>query len=268
MISLFTISRLRTSSATGPPPWRCLEGRAGGDLPCVRYRPTRTARLALGGNTPDPDEVRVLHGPTLSPLRPIATPASRLRRHDAAHLKLRRQVPSMNGEGSANGVGKLYLRRTERPRNTPAHAGIPRSLADPRERLEMLCDPGSFRSLRSAVQSRNVRGQAGDGVTVGCRPGQRSAARLLRGWTRASWAARLAKPTPTRSLRAMQLARQRRGPDCWLRRVRRRPPSGGPRRARRLRAHLQAQRQALRRVPQISIVAGISAGGRLPTPRR
>ena len=50
---------------------------------------------------------------------------------------------------------------------TPLHPEIPRTLADPRSRLELLCDPGSLRVLRSGVQSRNIEGQAGDGVLAG-----------------------------------------------------------------------------------------------------
>ena len=46
-------------------------------------------------------------------------------------------------------------------------AGVPHALADPRERLELLCDSGSFRALRSGVVSRAIQGQPGDGVTVG-----------------------------------------------------------------------------------------------------
>ena len=63
-------------------------------------------------------------------------------------------------------------------------------------------------------------------------------------------------------VRVLRARRRGRRPGGRLRRVGRRPAAGGPRRARRLRAHLPRQRRALAdRVPQISVVGGVSAGG-------
>jgi acetyl-CoA carboxylase carboxyltransferase component len=47
-------------------------------------------------------------------------------------------------------------------------AGLPENRLDPRERIELLCDPGSATIIRSAVRSRRLgdKAQAGDGVVA------------------------------------------------------------------------------------------------------
>ncbi|NLT05691.1 MAG: methylmalonyl-CoA carboxyltransferase [Solirubrobacterales bacterium] len=49
----------------------------------------------------------------------------------------------------------------------PPAPGAPAGRLDPRARLEALCDPGSLEIVRSAVDSRSVRAQPGDGLIAG-----------------------------------------------------------------------------------------------------
>jgi acetyl-CoA carboxylase carboxyltransferase component len=143
---------------------------------------------------------------------------------------------------------------------TELRARAPRSLAEPRERLEMLCDAGSFRSLRSAVQSRNIKGQAGDGVTVGV--GRVNGRPLVCYAEDPSFmGGSLGEVHADSIVRALELAASAGTPVVGF------VESGG--------ARLQEGHAALagygrifrasvklsRRVPQISIVAGVSAGG-------
>src|ERR671918_260116 len=137
---------------------------------------------------------------------------------------------------------------------------MPRSLAEPRERLEMLCDPGSLRSLRSGVVSRNIEGQPGDGVLVGV--GQ------VRGRPVVCYAedpsfmgGSLGEAHADSIVRALELAGSARTPVIGF------VESDG--------ARLQEGHAALagygrifrasvklsRRVPQVSVVTGVSAGG-------
>ncbi|HEY8639347.1 MAG TPA: acyl-CoA carboxylase subunit beta [Solirubrobacterales bacterium] len=151
---------------------------------------------------------------------------------------------------------------TERGGGTPSHlrGDVPRSLAEPRERLEMLCDPGSFRTLRSGVLSRNIEGQPGDGVLVGV--GRVSGRPLVCYAEDPSFMGGSLGETHADSIvRALELASSAGTPIVGF------VESGG--------ARLQEGHAALagygrifrasvklsRRVPQISIVAGVSAGG-------
>ena len=69
------------------------------------------------------------------------------------------------------------------------------------ERLELLCDPGSLRVIRSGVRlAPHGRARApGDGVVGGAGAHRRPAGLLLRPGPGATWAARSARRTPTRS---------------------------------------------------------------------
>ena len=137
---------------------------------------------------------------------------------------------------------------------------VPRSLADPRDRLEMLCDPGSFRSLRPAIQSRNIKGQAGDGVTVGV--GRVNGRPLVCFAEDPSFmGGSLGEAHADSIVRALELAASAGAPIVSF------VESGG---ARLQEGHaalagygriFRASVKLARRVPQISIVAGVSAGG-------
>ena len=133
--------------------------------------------------------------------------------------------------------------------------------ATPRERLELLCDPGSFQSLRSAVASRSGRGgHEGDGVlvgagTVGGRPVYCYAQ------DPSFMGGSLGEAHADSIVGLMELAGRAGAPIVGF------VESGG--------ARLQEGHQALagygrifrasvqlsRRVPQIAIVTGVSAGG-------
>ena len=143
---------------------------------------------------------------------------------------------------------------------TPLHLEIPRTLADPRSRLELLCDPGSLRVLRSGVQSRNIEGQAGDGVLAGA--GQVNGRPVVCfAEDPAFMGGSLGEAHADSIVRALEIAGSAGTPVVGF------VESGG--------ARLQEGHAALagygrifkasvklsRRSPQISIVSGVSAGG-------
>jgi acetyl-CoA carboxylase carboxyltransferase component len=151
---------------------------------------------------------------------------------------------------------------TERGGGTPSQlrGEVPRSLAEPRERLEMLCDPGTFRALRTGVVSRNIDGQPGDGVLVGV--GQVSGRPLVCYAEDPSFmGGSLGEAHADSIVRALELADSAGTPIVGF------VESGG--------ARLQEGHAALagygrifkasvklsRRAPQICIVSGVSAGG-------
>lgn len=134
--------------------------------------------------------------------------------------------------------------------------------SDPRQRLERLCDPGSFRPLRSAALSRGLgaRAEPGDGVVAG--------AGLVGGRPVFCYSedpdflgGSLGKTHADTIVRTLELAGESGTPVVGF------VESGG--------ARLQEGHEALagygrifrqsvrlsRRVPQISIVTGVSAGG-------
>ena len=143
---------------------------------------------------------------------------------------------------------------------TRLHTGVPHALAEPRDRLELLCDPGSFRTLRSGVKSRNVDGQPGDGVLVGA--GQVNGRPVVCYAEDPSFmGGTLGEAHADSIVRAMELAASAGTPIIGF------TESGG--------ARLQEGHAALagygrifktsvklfRRIPQIAIVSGVSAGG-------
>ena len=189
--------------------------------------------------------------------RPGARPRLRARRGAGARAARERRRRRAAGRD-------LELVRLRRPQRGPLPGGMTALAAAPSaparhgpvgapppERLELLCDPGSFAPLRSGVRSPALgdRAGAGDGVVAGAGPGRRPAGLLLRAGPEPSWAARSAPRTPTRSSRVMRARRPRRRAGRRLRRVGRRAAAGGPRRARRLRADLPRQRRARRAGP-------------------
>ncbi|HEY8001621.1 MAG TPA: carboxyl transferase domain-containing protein [Solirubrobacterales bacterium] len=133
---------------------------------------------------------------------------------------------------------------------------------EPIERLEALCDPGSFRPLRSAVASRRAgdRAQPGDGVLAGA---GMAAGRPIFCYSEdpAFMGGSLGEEHAATIVRVMRLAGQAGAPVVGF------IESGG--------ARLQEGHAALagygrifresvalaQRVPQISIVTGVSAGG-------
>jgi methylmalonyl-CoA decarboxylase subunit alpha len=138
--------------------------------------------------------------------------------------------------------------------------GVPHALAEPRERLVELCDPGSFRALRSGVMSRTVAGQPGDGVMVGA--GQVNGRPIVCYAEDPSFmGGSLGEAHADSIVRAMELAATAGTPIVGF------VESGG--------ARLQEGHAALagygrifkasvklsRRVPQIAVVSGVSAGG-------
>lgn len=132
----------------------------------------------------------------------------------------------------------------------------------PRERLEELCDPGSFRALRSAVRSGRAgdRAAAGDGVLAGAGT---AGGRPLFCYSEdpAFMGGSLGEAHAETIVRVMRLAARGGAPVVGF------VESGG--------ARLQEGHAALagygrifreavalsRRVPQISVVTGVSAGG-------
>jgi acetyl-CoA carboxylase carboxyltransferase component len=137
---------------------------------------------------------------------------------------------------------------------------VPRSLAEPRERLELLCDPGTFRALRTGVLSRNIEGQPGDGVMVGV--GQVNGRPVVCFAEDPSFmGGSLGEAHADSIVRALELADSAGTPIVGF------VESGG--------ARLQEGHAALagygrifrssvklsRRAPQVSIVSGVSAGG-------
>jgi acetyl-CoA carboxylase carboxyltransferase component len=135
-------------------------------------------------------------------------------------------------------------------------------LPAPRERLEQLCDPGSFAPLRTAVTSPHLgpRAAPGDGVVAGAgRVGGRPI--FCYAQDPAFMGGSLGVAHADSIVRAMELARRSGAPVVGL------IESGG--------ARLQEGHDALsgygrifrasvelsRRAPQISIVTGVSAGG-------
>ncbi len=151
---------------------------------------------------------------------------------------------------------------TERAGGTPSQlrGEVPRSLADPRERLEMLCDPGTFRALRTMVVSRNIDGQPGDGVLVGV--GRVSGRPLVCYAEDPSFmGGSLGEAHADSIIRALELADSAGTPIVGF------VESGG---ARLQEGHaalagygriFRARVKLSRRAPQISIVSGVSAGG-------
>ena len=121
----------------------------------------------------------------------------------------------------------------------------------PLERLEALCDPGTFKPIRSGVDLAEAR------RARSCRrrrrrrdrPRRRAADRLLRAGRRRSSAARSASAHADTIVRVLQLAGRSRGAGRRLRRVRRRADAGGHGGARRLRADLPPHGRADRRRP-------------------
>ena len=129
-------------------------------------------------------------------------------------------------------------------------------IADPYERLEALCDPGSLHVIRSTVLPRrgSKRMQAGDGVV--------GAAGVLAGLSTAAqdqhFAGSLGEAHAETIVRVMQLAGRAGALVVGF------VTSGGALddgRRRRLRAHLRESVKLSGRVPQISIITGVSAGG-------
>ena len=143
---------------------------------------------------------------------------------------------------------------------TPLHGGVPHSLADPRERLVQLCDRGSFRALRSGVMSRSVMGQPGDGVMVGA--GQVNGRPVVCYAEDPSFmGGSLGEAHADSIVRAMELAASAGTPIVGF------VESGG---ARIQEGHaalagygriFKASVKLSRRVPQIAVVSGVSAGG-------
>jgi acetyl-CoA carboxylase carboxyltransferase component len=139
-------------------------------------------------------------------------------------------------------------------------SGVPHVLADPRERLQLLCDSGSFRALRSGVVSRKIQGQPGDGVTVGA--GQVNGRPIVCYAEDPSFMGGSLGETHADSIvRALDLAGSAGTPIIGF------VESGG---ARPQEGHaalagygriFKTSVKHSRRIPQISIVSGISAGG-------
>ena len=133
----------------------------------------------------------------------------------------------------------------------------------PHERLEMLCDAGSFEPIRSGVVSPKLgaRARAGDGVRRRPRPHRRAGGRAATRRTSPSWAARSAPRTPTRSAAMLALAGRSRVPVVGF------IESGGARMQEGT-AALDGYGRIFRHnvalsgvVPQISIIGGPRAGG-------
>ena len=192
------------------------------------------------------------------------------RPHRAATAARRSGSRTRSGSAATTRSSAWRRRNDDRRRATPggrrgrAPAAAEVERLTPLERLEALCDPGSFRALRSGVVSARAgeRALPGDGVLAGAGQGRRPAGVLLLAGPRFHGRLARARRTPDSIVRVMRLAGERRRPGRRLRRVRRRAPAGGPRGARRLRADLPRERRALGGcVPQISVVTGVSAGG-------
>jgi acetyl-CoA carboxylase carboxyltransferase component len=134
--------------------------------------------------------------------------------------------------------------------------------SEPRERLEELCDPGSFAPLRTAVTSAHLgaRAGAGDGVVAGAgRVGGRPI--FCYAQDPAFMGGSLGVAHADSIVRAMELASRAGAPVVGL------IESGG---ARLQEGHgalsgygriFRASVELSRRAPQISIVTGVSAGG-------
>ena len=138
-------------------------------------------------------------------------------------------------------------------------AGEPRQL-DPRARLEMLCDDGTLRLVRTTVQSDSPRSQPGDGVLVGSgRVGGRPVycyaqdSSVVGGSLGASHAESI--------VRVMEMAARSRTPIVGF------VESGGARMDEGVAALagygqiFRAQVALSGRVPQVMVVSGTSAGG-------
>ena len=154
-------------------------------------RERRAADGRLGGARPGPR-------PRLRPRRGAPARAARQRqRRRAARSRSRTRSGSAATTRSSAWRAMTALVDNRSPRRA-REAGA----ADAAERLELLCDPGSFAPLRSGValdRPRRARAAAGDGVVAGAGRGRRPAGLLLRAGPGASWAARSARRTPTRS---------------------------------------------------------------------
>lgn len=137
---------------------------------------------------------------------------------------------------------------------------LPHVLAEPRERLELLCDPGTLRTIRSGVLSRRIEGQAGDGVVVAA--GQVNGRPLVCYAEDPSFmGGSLGEAHAESIVRALELARSTASPIVGF------VESGG---ARLQEGHaalagygriFRASVRLARQVPQVSIVSGVSAGG-------
>ena len=150
------------------------------------------------------------------------------------------------------------------PPDPPARPG-----STPIARLEALCDPGSFRAAAHRRSSRPRRR---------ARAARRRGARRRR----ARSAAGRSSATPGSGVHGRLAGRGARGDDRQgdaarrpggsargrLRRVRRRPAAGGPRRARRLRADLPRERRALAAACRRSRSSPASRPAAAPTRRR
>jgi acetyl-CoA carboxylase carboxyltransferase component len=143
---------------------------------------------------------------------------------------------------------------------TQLRSGVPHALAEPRDRLEFLCDPGTFHAIRSGVVSRSIEGQPGDGVMVGA--GQVNSRPIVCFAEDPSFmGGSLGEVHAESIVRSLELAASAGTPIVGF------VESGG--------ARLQEGHAALagygrifrtsvklsRRAPQISIVSGVSAGG-------
>lgn len=143
----------------------------------------------------------------------------------------------------------------------PGAPSAPQPLA-PRERLEALCDPGSFRPVRTGVVSRRAGtgGRPGDGVLAGAgRVNGRAVFCYAQDPT--VMGGSLGEAHAESIVRAMRLAGQAGAPVVGF------VESGG---ARLQEGHaalagygriFRASVELSKRVPQISIVSGVSAGG-------
>ena len=163
------------------------------------------------------------------------------------------------------GGDRVSAGATVRTGAAPATGQTPR----PAARLEALCDPGSFRALRTAVRSTRAGDRAipGDGVLGGRRHRRRPAHLLLRRGPRVhgrlAWRGARADDRPRDGPR-----RTGRRAGGRLRRVRRRPPAGGPRRAGGLRPHLPRDGRRSRAGSRRSRSSAGSRPAAAPTPRR
>src|ERR1700679_3854846 len=127
----------------------------------------------------------------------------------------------------------------------------------PLGQLQMLCDPGTFRPLRSGVSSTRLgeRATPGDGVAAGagevdgrpvfCYAQDPAFLGGSLGEVHADTIVRTMRMAGDAGAPVVGFVRSRGAAGGGFRPPRRPPPAGGPRRPRRLRPHLPGQRRAL-----------------------
>ena len=229
------------------PARRRRSGRGGGDDHRARRRDRAADAQLLGARRGPRPRLRPRLGARDRAQRP---PAGR----DLELVRFRRPQRRPLHRGGSHDA------RRSQPRRAPAMV----ERLSPRERLEALCDPGSFRPLRSGVRSRGGRATAPwPGTASSPAPAPRVGRPLFCYSEDPAFMGGSLGEAHAETIVAGHAARRpRRRPGGRLRRVRRRAPAGGPRRARRLRADLPSRRSRFRAGFRRSRSSpGVSAGG-------